>query len=170
MPPPVSISAKDLEEVLRTFDREGLLEAVLLVHRALDLELLDITRAVEPMLRHTGRMGPLPDPDVAASVFATGRFRRDLVAHMDYGEDLHAQTREGAPVIVCFLSSLGAFEAEVLALCLGAEAWDFDTHAIVPERVRIDDLAALYMDEGLRTRFFALRDAGYQFHYHLEPT
>lgn len=168
MSPAVTISAKDVEQVMETFDGEGLLEAVLLVHRCLDLGLSDITDAVEPLLRHTGRIVWPQGPSVAAEVLATGTFRRDLAAHMDYGAKQHADTHEGARVIVSFVNvGLGPFQAEVLARCMGAEAWDFNTHALVPERVRIDDLGSLLMDDGLVTRFHALRDAGFRFHYRL---
>ncbi|RKG68448.1 hypothetical protein D7V80_12535 [Corallococcus sp. CA054B] len=168
MSPSVSISAKDVEEVLATFDREGLLEAVLLVHRCLDLGLSDITDAVEPLLRHTGRHVGSKGSGVAAEVLATGIFRHELAAHMDYGEKQHATTRDGTRVIVSFVNvGLRAFQAEVLARCMGAEAWDFNTHALVPERVRIEDLASLLMDDELVTRFHALRNAGFRFHFHL---
>jgi hypothetical protein len=55
---------------------------------------------------------------------------------------------------------IGPFKRERAHHLQQPEAWDFNTHALVPERVRIG---------GTRTRFLMLRDAGYQFHYHLEP-
>lgn len=168
MAPSVSISAKDMEEVLATFDREGLLDAVLLVHHCLDLDLFDITHAVEPLLRHTGRYVGPRGLGLEAEVLATGAFRRELAAYMDYGEKQHDDTREGTRMLVSFVNvGLGAFQAEVLARCMGAEAWDFNTHALVPERVRIEDLATLLMDDELVTRFHALRDAGFQFYFRI---
>ncbi|WP_223643425.1 hypothetical protein [Corallococcus sp. EGB] len=152
--------------MLATFDREGLLEAVLLVHRCLDLDLLDITYAVEPLLRHTGRYTGPKELGLEAEVVATGVFHRGLAAHMDYGAKRYADTREGTRMLVSFVNAgLGAFQAEVLAHCMGATAWDFNTHAIEPERVRISDLASLLMDDALVTRFHALGDARFQFFF-----
>ncbi|NRD56409.1 hypothetical protein D7Y15_21560 [Corallococcus sp. AB030] len=170
MSPSFSLSAKDAETVLDTFDREGLIEALLLVRQCLDVDLFDIGNAVEPLLRNAGRLASLPEAKVEAQVIATGVFRRELADHMDYGAERNTDTREGTRVIASFfVGGMGAFHAEVLARCMGAEAWDFNTHALVPERMRVQDLAHLWMDDGLLTRFHTLRDAGFRFYFRM-PT
>ncbi|RYZ41913.1 MAG: hypothetical protein EOO71_10045 [Myxococcaceae bacterium] len=105
-----------------------------------------------------------------AQVIATGTFRRHLMPFMDYGAKFHESTREGARLVVSFINEVsGVIEVDALAECMGVSAWDFNTHAIQPEKVHIAELCLLMEDEDLAERFTALRDAGFQFYFRLLP-
>lgn len=114
---------------------------------------------------------PAPLPSIVAGVVATGPFRRDLVPFLEYSERHYAHTREGARILTTLMFDL--HEPEQLrdvGLCLGVDPWDFNTHVIDPARVDLEGLAIVWEDEGLSEQFTALRDAGFQFYFRMEPS
>ena len=91
---------------------------------------------------------------MTAEVLAVGPFRSVLVPVLEHPAD--QDTRE-----LC-----------TLAECLGVDPWDFNTHAIDAQRVRLEALESL-LDSGggpgpsHTDTFKALCAAGFQFYLHL---
>ncbi|MHA7628832.1 hypothetical protein [Corallococcus sp. M7] len=113
---------------------------------------------------------PVPPPVAVAGVIAIGLFRRSLVPFLEYDASRYANTREGTRFIVTLMFDL--HDPEQLrdaGQALGVDPWDFNTHVIAPERVDPKALGIVWEDDGLPEKFAALKDAGFQFYFRLEP-
>jgi hypothetical protein len=111
--------------------------------------------------------------ELSAELLAVGPFRRELIPFLEYPETAYVATREGTPMLVRFVDVYrNSPEVYALAACFGADPWDFNTHVLDPWKADLDALRALLLDEDDRYyvgRLVALREAGFQFHFHLHP-
>ncbi|NNB89226.1 hypothetical protein D7X99_05875 [Corallococcus sp. AB032C] len=101
-------------------------------------------------------------------VLGIGPFRRELVPFLQQPAAWHRNTRDGAIIVVSvFLAPEGSSRSRELAGCMGAEAWDFNTHALDPWRVDVEAVRRfLYPGEEHRLEcFLRLRDAGFEFFF-----
>lgn len=101
-------------------------------------------------------------------VLGIGPFRRELVPYLQQPFEWHESTREGSVIVVrVFASPEGSTRSRELAHCVGAEAWDFNTHALDPWRVDVEAVRRfLYPDEEHQLKcFLELRDAGFEFYF-----
>ncbi|MBN8228487.1 hypothetical protein JYK02_13330 [Corallococcus macrosporus] len=116
-------------------------------------------------------MTPPALPSVVAGVVATGPFRRTLVPFLDYGASFYEHTREGTRILVTLMFDLhDPVQLRDAGQCLGVDPWDFNTHVIDPARVDLEGLGIVWEDDGLPDRFTALKDAGFQFLFRMEPS
>lgn len=155
------------DEVVRLFDQKGLLEAVLYVRRVTNAGLGEAHAAVRQVLHEAGRLREANSGETSAELMAIGPFSQAVAAHLDYGPELYAGVPDGTKVVVhMFEVYKNDKAAQALAACLGADVWDFNTHALDPWRA---DLGALHLlseeDDELIHQFTALRDAGFRFFY-----
>lgn len=109
--------------------------------------------------------------ELSAEILAVGPFRRELVPYLEYPDSAYAATREGTPVVVCFVDVYrNSPEVYALAACFGADPWDFNTHVLDPWQADLEALRTLLLDEDDRyyvSKLVALRAAGFQFYFHL---
>lgn len=105
---------------------------------------------------------------MSGEVVGIGPFRRELVPYLQQPEAWHQGTREGSVIVVpVFSAPEGSTRSRELAGCMGAEAWDFNTHAIDPSRVDVEALRRFLAYEGEHPLecFLRLRDAGFEFFF-----
>ncbi|MBN8228486.1 hypothetical protein JYK02_13325 [Corallococcus macrosporus] len=101
-------------------------------------------------------------------VLGIGPFRRELVPFLQQPETWHQGTRDGAIIVVpVFLATEGSSRSRELARCMGAEAWDFNTHALDPWRADVDALRRFLSpgEEHKLECFLKLRDASFDFFF-----
>ncbi|RYZ41914.1 MAG: hypothetical protein EOO71_10050 [Myxococcaceae bacterium] len=101
-------------------------------------------------------------------VLAIGAFRRELLPFLQQPETWHDTTREGAVIVVpVFLAPEGSSRSRELAHGLGAEAWDFNTHALDPWRADLGALRRFHEHGGQHPVecFLRLREAGFEFFF-----
>ncbi|RKH89779.1 hypothetical protein D7Y21_09285 [Corallococcus sp. AB045] len=101
-------------------------------------------------------------------VLGIGPFHRELVPFLQQPEAWHWDTREGAIIVVpVFSAPEGSSRSRALAECLGADPWDFNTHALDPWRADVDALKQFEQPgEAHRLEcFLRLRDAGFSFYF-----
>jgi hypothetical protein len=101
-------------------------------------------------------------------VLGIGPFQREFVHDLPQPEAWHERTHDGAVITVTVFSAPeGSTRSRQLARAMGAEAWDFNTHAIDPWRVDLEAVRQFLAHEGeapLRC-FLKLRDAGFAFFF-----
>lgn len=121
-----------------------------------------------------------------AEVLAIGPFRAALVPYLRHPPERYRDTRDGAAIVEVVFSIQGSARSRDLAACFGADAWDFNSHALDPARIDFATLRELYAHEwacgdhvrdGQRAecascrrrdpveRYCAFRDAGHEFHF-----
>lgn len=101
-------------------------------------------------------------------VLGIGPFRRELVPYLQQPYEWHEETREGAVIVVpVFDSPEGSTRSRELAHCMGAEAEDFNTHALDPWRVDVEAVRRFLnpKEEHRLKCFLKLRDAGFAFFF-----
>ena len=77
-----------------------------------------------------------------AEILAIGPFSEKLAAHLAFPSDYYNGTRDGTPVIVELFGMCGTSASREFALHLGIdEAWDFNQHAIDPQKINFKGLA-----------------------------
>ena len=103
---------------------------------------------------------------VGATIYAIGRFDPSLVECFEYRAELLGSLRAGTSVCIAVGSALEE-DVLVLAELLGIDPWDPGQHHLDPARI---DVAALdRADFATGTTIERLRDAGFSFHFVLEP-
>ncbi|MFP2904096.1 hypothetical protein ACLESD_03280 [Pyxidicoccus sp. 3LFB2] len=126
---------------------------------------------------------------MSAEVLAIGPFHRGLLPFLDQPPERHAETRDGAVLVVSvFQASEGSTRSRELAACVGVEPWDFKTHAFDSWRVNLPALQEFHQGyfrcaEHATTqapapctacelacqhrveRFIRLREAGFEFFF-----
>jgi hypothetical protein len=101
-------------------------------------------------------------------VLGIGPFRQELVPYLQQPEAWHQHTRDGAVIVVpVFSAPEGSTRSRHLARTMGAEAWDFSTHAFDPWRVDLGTLRGFLNpnEEHQLECFLKLRDAGFEFFF-----
>jgi hypothetical protein len=165
------LSPEVRDAVIQVFDQKGLLEAVLHVRRVTGAGLAEAHHAVQSVLREAGRLREPSSGAASVEVLAVGPFHRDIAGLLDYSEEQYAGVPEGTKVIThLFDVYKNDTEAQALAACLGADLWDFNTHALDPERADLEALSRLAGDDDeLVRRFTRLHAAGFRFFFRHAP-
>lgn len=171
MSPSLLNSQEERDEVVRVFDQKGLLEAVLYVRRVADVGLAEAHAAVLPVLHEAGRLRETGSGETSVELIAVGPFSRAIATFLDYEPEMYAGVPDGAKVIVhLFEVYENDKAAHELASYLGANVWDFNTHALDPWRADLDSLRMLDDgDDALARQFTALRAANFRFFFRISP-
>jgi len=78
-----------------------------------------------------------------ANVICVGQFSKDIVDYLDYESNAYENVQDGAIVITTFFNCNTSDQSHQLAKALGADAWDFNTHAILKNKVNWEALREL---------------------------
>lgn len=167
----MALSPEVRDEVVRVFDQKGALEAVLHVRRSTGASLAEAHAAVQAVLREAGRLSESSRGETSVEVIAVGPFSQAIAPLLDYDEARYEGVPEGVKVIAHLFEVFeNDKEAHALAACLGADVWDFNTHALDPWRADLDALRLLEGgDYGWVHRFTSLRAANFRFFFRVAP-
>ncbi|NMO17418.1 hypothetical protein HPC49_06825 [Pyxidicoccus fallax] len=159
------------DAVVRLFDEKGLLEAVLHVRRGTGAGLAEADAAVRAVLHEAGRLPVSPRGETSVELLAVGPLGPSVVELLDYDAERYTGVPDGTKVITRLFDVYGNDEeSRELAACLGADVWDFNTHALDPWRADLDALSRLAGgDDVLVRRFSKLRAAGFRFFFRVLP-
>ncbi len=148
-----------------------MLEAVLHVRRSTGAGLAEAVAAVRAVLHEVGRLPVSPRGETSVELLAVGPFGPSVVELLDYGAERYAGVPAGTKVITRLFDVYdNDKDAGELAACLGADVWDFNTHALDPWRADLDALSRLAGgDDVLVRRFSELRAAGFRFFFRILP-
>jgi hypothetical protein len=166
------LSPEVRDEVVRLFDKgRSLMEALLHVRRSTGAGLAEAHAAVQSVLREEGRLRVSSSSGTSAELIAVGPFSPDIAPFLDYDRALYEGVPAGAKVVAHLLDVYeNDKEAHALASSLGADVWDFNTHALDPWRADLDALRLLTEgDEEWVHRFVSLRAAGFRFFFRVSP-
>ena len=111
-------------------------------------------------------MTPPQPPTHGASIYAIGSYSPSLADCFGYPTDLLTSLRAGTSVCIQVGSALGD-DVEELAALLGIDPLDPSQHHLEP--ARLDAAALEQADFATAESIERLRDAGFSFHFLLEP-
>ena len=84
-----------------------------------------------------------------AGLLFIGPFSKDVVEHLDYPPDYYDDTNDCAIVTRSMFGCVTNDMSHELAKAVGCEAWDFNTHVIIEEKVDFELLSEFIEDNGL---------------------
>lgn len=102
-----------------------------------------------------------------AKLYAIGKFSKEIIPYLDYPEDFYDDVVEGVLIHTTLYSCNTTGESKELALALGTNPWDFNTHFIIKDNIDFDALGGFEFNEDqfIPETVRVLIDRGFQLIY-----
>ena len=87
------------------------------------------------------------EPSIETAVFAIGPFDASIADCLEYEAKHYRSVPDGTAVVAWVLDAYSPSTRKLLAEALGIDVWDFNAHALDPERFDLAALVELYSEE-----------------------